>query len=119
VWDIAFLSPCLRQGYCHIGQHILNEDPVARGGIVYHHVGDRAHQLAVLDDTPIGASALCALGASHCVCPPRQTAEEQSAAFVLVSKLPDTNCLDYAGSLTGVWSSNFIAFQIHCNTYSK
>ena len=24
-----------------------------------------------------------------------QTAEEQSAAFVLVSKLPDTNCLDY------------------------
>ena len=25
----------------------------------------------------------------------RQTTEEQSAAFVLVSKLPDTNCLDY------------------------
>ena len=38
--------------------------------------------------------ALYALGATHYVCP-RQTAEEQSAAFVLVSKLPDTNCLDY------------------------
>ena len=41
-----------------------------------------------------GASAPVALGATHYVCP-RQTAEEQSAAFVLVSKLPDTNCLDY------------------------
>ena len=27
------------------------------------------YELSVWDDTPIGASALCALGASHCVCP--------------------------------------------------
>ena len=34
----------------------------------------------------------------------QQIAKEQSAAFVLVSKLPDTNALDYGGYLTRVWS---------------
>jgi len=42
----------------------------------------RAEKLAVLNYTPIGASALCALGATHYVYP-QQTAEEQSAAFAL------------------------------------
>jgi len=60
--------------------------------------------LAALNYTPIGASALCALGASHYVCP-RQTAEEQSAAFALISWLLDANCLDYGASLTRVRSS--------------
>jgi len=60
-------------------------------------VGYSTHKLAVLDYTPIGASALCALGASHCVCPPRQTAEEQSAAFALISELIRANALDYVG----------------------
>ena len=50
-----------------------------------------------------GASAPVALGATHYVCP-RQTAEEQSAAFALISELIDANCLDYAASLTVVWS---------------
>ena len=41
-----------------------------------------------------GASALVTLGATHYVCP-RQTAEEQSAAFALISELLDANALDY------------------------
>ena len=41
-----------------------------------------------------GASAPVALGATHYVCP-RQTAEEQSAAFALISELLDANALDY------------------------
>ena len=31
--------------------------------------------------------------------PPRQTAEEQSAAFALISELLDANCLDYGGAV--------------------
>ena len=54
----------------------------------------RAEKLVVLNNTPIGASALCALGATHYVYP-QQTAEEQSAAFALISELLDANCLDY------------------------
>ena len=48
-----------------------------------------------------GASALVALGATHYVCP-RQTAEEQSAAFALISELLDANALNYhaAGNCT-------------------
>ena len=38
----------------HGFQHILNEDPVALGGVVHQHVGDGAYQVAVLDD---GAAA--------------------------------------------------------------
>ena len=41
-----------------------------------------------------GASAPVVLGATHYVCP-RQTAEEQSAAFALISELLDANALDY------------------------
>ena len=33
-----------------------------------YNMSDRADELAVLDYTPTGASALCALGATHCVC---------------------------------------------------
>ena len=50
-----------------------------------------------------GASAPVALGATHYVCP-RQTAEEQSAAFAMISELLDTNALDYVGCPTRVWS---------------
>ena len=35
-------------------QHILDENAVPRGGVVDHHVGDRADELAVLDQ---GAAA--------------------------------------------------------------
>ena len=35
-------------------QHIFNKDAVARGGVINKHMGDRPHQLAVLDD---GAAA--------------------------------------------------------------
>ena len=31
-------------------QHIFDKNPIARGGVVYHHVRDRADELAVLDD---------------------------------------------------------------------
>ena len=31
-------------------EHILNEDAVARGGISDHHVSNRSHELAVLND---------------------------------------------------------------------
>ena len=31
-------------------QHILNENAIPRGGIVYKHVRHRAHELAVLDN---------------------------------------------------------------------
>ena len=31
-------------------QHILNKDTVDRGGVVDHHVRDRSHRLAVLND---------------------------------------------------------------------
>jgi len=34
----------------HIDQHILNEDPVARGGIIDENVCDGTHELAVLDN---------------------------------------------------------------------
>ena len=44
-----------------------------------------------------GVSAPVALGATHYVCP-RQTAEEQSAAFALISELIDANALDYRGA---------------------
>ena len=42
------------QRACHIGEHILNENAVARGGVVDHHVGDGADELAVPDQ---GAAA--------------------------------------------------------------
>ena len=57
-------------------------------------------QFCTLNYTPIGARALRALGATHYVCP-RQTAEEQSAAFALISELLDANCLDYAAARQG------------------
>ena len=31
-------------------QHILDENSVSRGGIVYHNVGNRADELAILND---------------------------------------------------------------------
>ena len=58
---------------------------------------------ALLQILLFGASAPVALGATHYVCP-RQTAEEQSAAFALISELLDANALDYVGRPTGVWS---------------
>ena len=39
-----------RLGHLRRIQHIFDEDAVARGGIVNEHVGDRADELAVLDD---------------------------------------------------------------------
>ena len=38
----------------HVDQHVFEEDPISRGGIVDQHVGDGTDDLAVLDD---GASA--------------------------------------------------------------
>ena len=43
--------------------------PVSRGGIVDKNVPYGTYELTVLDYTPIGVGALCALGASHYVCP--------------------------------------------------
>ena len=60
-------------------------------------MGNCSDELTVLNDTPIGASALCALGATHYVYP-QQTAEEQSAAFALISELLDANALDYGAA---------------------
>ena len=42
---------CLRHylRICGI-KHILNENSVTRGGIIYENVRDSAHELAVLDD---------------------------------------------------------------------
>ena len=45
----AFLRRLCHGRFCR-RQHILNEDPVARRRVADHHVGDSAHQLAVLDD---------------------------------------------------------------------
>ena len=48
-FTVDFLRcPSLR--YLRGVQHILNENAVARGGIVDHNVRHRAHKLAVLDD---------------------------------------------------------------------
>ena len=57
------------------------------------HVRRTIHE-ALLQLLLFGASAPVALGATHYVCP-RQTAEEQSAAFALISELLDANALDY------------------------
>ena len=40
----------LRCQISHLGEHILNEDAVSDGGVVHHHVSDRTHKLAVLND---------------------------------------------------------------------
>ena len=45
------------------------EYPIPFRRVGYHHVGDSSDELSVLNYTPIGVGALCALGASHCVCP--------------------------------------------------
>ena len=55
--------------FLRFGKHIFYKYAVARGGVVDENVGIGADRLSVPDYTPIGASALCALGASHCVCP--------------------------------------------------
>ena len=52
--DIAFVLRRRFQRACHIGEHILNENAIPRGGVVDHHVGDRADELAVPDQ---GAAA--------------------------------------------------------------
>ena len=41
----------------HLREHILNKDAVAAGGVRDHHVGDRANELAILDDG--GAAQVC------------------------------------------------------------
>ena len=49
----AMLKSCRRQFIAsHMAriQHILDKNAVAAGGIGYHHVGDRADELAVPDD---------------------------------------------------------------------
>ena len=61
-----------------------------------NHVWRTIHE-ALLQILLFGASAPVALGATHYVCP-RQTAEEQSAAFALISELLDANCLDYGAA---------------------
>ena len=45
----AFLRRLLHRHLCRV-QHILNENAVARGGIVDEHVRNRADELAVLND---------------------------------------------------------------------
>ena len=44
------ILPFLSRHHWHIHQHIFEEYAVARGGIVDQHVGDRADELAVLDN---------------------------------------------------------------------
>ena len=44
----------LRSQISHLPQHILNENAVPCGGVVYKHVGDRSDKLAVLNN---GAAA--------------------------------------------------------------
>jgi len=58
----------LRCQISHLIEHILNENTVPAGGIIDQNVCNRADELAVLNYTPTGASALCALGATNCVC---------------------------------------------------
>ena len=41
----------------HINQHVFGKDAVARGGVVDQHVGDRSHNLVVLNDG--GAAQEC------------------------------------------------------------
>ena len=41
---------CLRHGHLRDGEHIFDENAVARGGIVDQHVGDCSDELAVLND---------------------------------------------------------------------
>ena len=52
--DIAFwcvsLSVDLPREIAHLRQHILNKNPVPRGGIVDQHVRDRSDELADLND---------------------------------------------------------------------
>ena len=43
------LLPLLRCQITHLIEHIFNENSVPRGGIVDQHVGDRSHQLTVLN----------------------------------------------------------------------
>ena len=45
--DIAFFLP---REVAHLVKHIFNKYAISRGGIVDQHVGDRSHELAVLDD---------------------------------------------------------------------
>ena len=45
-WDLR----CPRHRNLRRGQHIFNENSVARGGIVDEDVGDSSYELAVLDD---------------------------------------------------------------------
>ena len=47
VTDSLLLVTFKRRG--HICEHILNENAVACGGVVEHHMGDGADKLAVLD----------------------------------------------------------------------
>ena len=58
-----------------------------------------------------GASAPVALGATHYVCP-WQTAEEQSAAFALISELLDANVLDYHATFGNSLRVLTLAFNI-------
>ena len=44
--DVVFLLSCQ---VSHLIQHILNENSVARGGIIYENVCHRPDELAVLD----------------------------------------------------------------------
>ena len=43
-------SPVLPQRRGDVRQHILNKDPVPRGGIADQHVRDRTHKTSVLQD---------------------------------------------------------------------
>ena len=52
--DIAFVLRRRFQRACHIGEHIFDKNAIPRGGVVDHHVGDRADELAVPDQ---GAAA--------------------------------------------------------------
>ena len=44
----------LSRQVAHLIQHIFNEDPVARGGVVHKDMSHSAHQLAVLNDRTAG-----------------------------------------------------------------
>ena len=77
-------------------------------------MSDSADELAVLDYTPIGVKGIVCPWCFALCLPPRQTAEEQSAAFALISELLDANALDYhaAGNSLRATSLAFSIFSM-------
>ena len=71
----------------------------------------RTYELSVLYYTPIGVKGIVCPWCFALCLPPRQTAEEQSAAFALISELLDANALDYHADLGNSLRALSLAFS--------